>query len=66
MLYAIQSQDDYLITYYEKENKVVIMLPQTKETVTNTRTPISDRKVDIDDNELTLLLNVARLIFNKR
>ena len=66
MIYAIQSQDDYLITYYKKENKVVIMLPQTMETITNTRTPKSDRRVDVNDNELTLLLNVARLIFNKR
>lgn len=66
MTYAIQSKDDYLITYYKKQNQVIITLPQTMETMTNTRTPYCYRKVDVSDEELTLLLNVARMIFNGR
>lgn len=65
MNYAIQSQDDYLITYHKEKNQIVITLPQTMETMTNTRTPYCYRRVDVSDEELTLLLNVARMIFNR-
>lgn len=66
MNYAIQSSDDYLIRYYKKHNQVVITLPQTMETMTSTRTPYHYRRVDVSDEELTLILNVARMIFNRK
>lgn len=65
MNYAIQSSDDYLIRYYKKHNQVIITLPQTMETMTSTRTPYCHRRVDVSDEELTLILNVARMIFNR-
>ena len=58
-------EDGYMIIYDKNRNQVHIHLPQTKETMENTVKPCSDRKVNINQSELTLLMNVARLIFNR-
>ena len=61
----IVTEDGYTIAYNKEYNDILIVLPQTKETITNTRGAVVDRKVDISREELTLLMNVARLIINR-
>lgn len=61
----IISEDGYTISYNKTYNDILIILPQTKTTITNTIGEVVDRKVDISQSELTLLLNVARLIFKR-
>lgn len=53
----------YLLIYYKNRNQIVISLPQTSKTLTNTLEPVVDRRVDVEEKELAILLNVTQYIF---
>lgn len=53
----------YTLVYYKSRNQIVIGLPQTWETLTNTLEPVVDRRIDVTEQELDILLRVTNLIF---
>lgn len=53
----------YSLVYYKNRNQIVIGLPQTWRTMTNTIEPVVDRKVDVEDKDLAILLTAAQAIF---
>ena len=57
--------DGYSLMYDEKHNRIIIGLPQTMETATNTIGQIADRRTDVSETDLIILLNIAQLIFHK-
>lgn len=57
--------DGYSLMYDEKCNYIRIGLPQTMETATNTIGQIVDRRTDVTETDLMVLLNIAQLIFHK-
>lgn len=58
--------DGYSIQYEKKANRIVISLPQTMETVTNTTTLIINRKNEFTDSELCAILSVTKAIVEGR
>lgn len=58
--------DGYSIEYIKNANTIVISLPQTMETVTNTITAIINRKHDFTDSELCAILSVTKAIAEGR
>ena len=58
--------DGYSILYEKKANRIVISLPQTMETVTNTTTLIINRKYEFTDSELCAILSVTKAIVEGR
>ena len=59
------TDDGYGLVYYKNRNLIEIYLPQTPYTATNTITDPVDRKIDLSDSELNLLLQLARKICRK-
>ena len=57
--------DGYSLFYDKGKNKISIHLPQTVYTTTNTIEPVVDRKVDVDEKDLAIVLGVAMAIFRK-
>ena len=57
--------DGYSLIYDEKHNRLVISIPPTMETATDTVTPIADRRIDVSETDLMVLLNIVQLIFHK-
>ena len=47
---------DYSIEQYTNQNKIIITLPQTAATVTNTTIPFSHRKTELTNRELAMIL----------
>ena len=47
---------DYSIEQLIQQNKIIITLPQTMETMTNTTIPFSYRKNKLTDTQLAMLL----------
>ena len=58
--------DGYYLIYDKCKNRIVIILPQTMETVTNTRDAVKDRKIDITADEQSCILNVVKAVFERR
>ena len=61
----ILSKDGYALQYFPKKNKIIITMPQTVYTLTDTVSPVVDRKTDVPDGQLTLLLTVTKMLFRK-
>ena len=59
------ASNNYYLNYYPNLNQIVIRLPQTWRTLTNTTTPIIDRRTDVKESDLMCLLQVAQVIFCK-
>ena len=59
------TDDGYSLVYDKKRNCIVIGLPPTLETATDTATKIADRRTDVKEADLTVLLGVTELIFHK-
>lgn len=55
----------YILNYKPKENQIVIMLPQTISTLTNTVSPVADRRIDISHEEEAMILNLVKAIMEK-
>ena len=56
--------DDYTLSFYPNKNQIVINLPQTLLTTTNTIPPIRDRRTDITESDLSCLLFMTKILFN--
>ena len=59
------TSDGYALTYHKSRNQIVICLPQTYETATNTVEQPVDRRTDVEEKDLWVLLNIAMLIFHQ-
>lgn len=57
--------DGYSIEHYPNSNQIVITMPQTTQTITNTIEKITNRRTDITHNELTALLVCAKAMVEK-
>ena len=57
--------EEYSLTYDKNHNRIVINLPQTFETVNSTYEQILDRRTDVEEKDLLVLLNVVKLIYCK-
>ena len=60
------TSDGYALTYYKSRNQIIICLPQTCATATNTYEQVVDRRTDVQETDLAVLLNIVKLIFHKR
>lgn len=58
--------DGYSIEYLKNANTIVIKLPPTMETITNTMVLPTDRRSDITDTELGAILLAAKAIAERR
>ena len=58
--------DGYSLIYDMDKNRIVIRLPQTMRTLTNTLDAVTDRKIDINESEQSLILNVVKAVFERR
>lgn len=54
--------DGYSILYEKNRNKITILMPQTRETLNNTYSLPSNRKVDFTDAELSSILYMVKMI----
>ena len=55
--------DGYRIMQYVTRNQIVITLPQTWDTLTNTVAPIADRRKVLTDLEEAALLTAVKAMF---
>lgn len=55
--------DGYSLTQYVNQNQIVINLPQTRNTLTNTVTPVADRRKVLTDLEEAALLTAVKAMF---
>lgn len=62
----IITNDGYAIEQYPKQNQIVINLPQTNSTITNTNGTIATRKEKLTTEELTLILTLVRLLMGEK
>ena len=52
--------DGYGLIYYKSLNQIVISLPQTYATITNSVEQPQKRRVDVEDTEMTILLLMVK------
>lgn len=55
----------YALTYDKKHNYINILLPQTQGTLESTARPLSVRRTDVTESDLMVLLQMAKIIFEK-
>lgn len=55
--------EGYSIQEYPKQNKIVIFLPQTIKTCTNTVREIEERKDELSNMEQSIILTVVKSIY---
>ena len=58
--------EGYILVYEPLSNSIIITLPQTMETLTNTVSEIVDRRIDISREEEATILNVVKAIMEKK
>ena len=56
---------DYALTYDKNRNYINILLPQTQGTLESTARPLSNRRTDVAESDLMVLLQVTKIIFEK-
>lgn len=56
--------DDYTIEEYTKQNKIVITIPQTFNTCTNTLEPIARRKDKLSDTDKLIILSIIKTMYS--
>lgn len=57
------TSEGYTLFYSPGENRIVIHLPQTMETATNTVAPIANRRTDIKESDMCCLLTMTKILF---
>ena len=62
----IVTNDGFSIMYEKRANRIIISLPQTMETASNTVAMIVNRKSNFTDSELAAILSVAKAIAEGR
>ena len=60
----IVSSEGYSLIYHKGKNQIIITLPQTDKTPTNTVEPPVKRKLDMNEAEAALLLGMVKSFFN--
>lgn len=55
--------DSYSIEQYPNKNRIVITLPQTLVTLTDTASPIAERRISLDERELATLLGIVKRMY---
>ena len=58
--------DGYSIIEHINKNQIVITLPQTLKTLTNTVTPIVERRTQLTDAELTAILMAIKAMYEAK
>lgn len=56
----IKTSDGYFIEQFVSQNKIVILLPQTPETLNSTMGPVSNRKKELSKDELMYILMMVK------
>ena len=56
----IKTSDGYSIEQFVDQNKIVIVLPQTSETLNSTMGPVSDKKKELSKDELLYILMIVK------
>ena len=54
--------EGYSVEYVPKNNQIVITLPQTIKTINNTVQMVTNRKMDITDDDLALIMSLVKYI----
>lgn len=54
--------EGYSVRYIPKDNQIIINLPQTFKTINNTTQMVADRKMDITDDDLGLIMSLVKYI----
>ena len=54
--------DGYTVEYFPKNNQIVITLPQTFKTISNTVQMVVNRKVDITNDDLVPIMSLVKYI----
>lgn len=54
--------EGYSVRYVPKDNQIIITLPQTFKTINNTIQMVVDRKMDITDDDLALIMSLVKYI----
>lgn len=55
----IMTKNGYAIEQYPSRNEIIITLPQTEETLTNTITPVRKRKKKLNGEELAVIVTMV-------
>ena len=58
--------EGYAIEQYPLQNRIVIALPQTADTIQDTRTMPQNRRVKLSSEELTEILFVVKRMYERR
>lgn len=58
--------EGYMLVYEPLSNSIIITLPQTIHTLTNTVSEIVDRRVDISSEEEATILDVVKDIMKRK
>lgn len=57
--------DGYYLNYYPERNQIVITMPQTMQTLTNTVSMVMNRRVSITREEEAVIVNVVKAIMER-
>lgn len=60
------TSDGYSIRQDIVKNRIVITLPQTWSTISNTVSPICNRKIELSEGDEVMLLSIIRHMFEKQ
>ena len=58
--------EGYFLNYERKNNRIVIMLPQTLETLTNTTSMVTNRRTHLTQSEETIILMTVKAIMERK
>ena len=58
--------DGYTIEYYKNRNQIIIGLPQTMQTATNTISMVTNRKVDLTDEDQLIILSMVKYVMEAK
>jgi len=54
---------NYFLT--KEQNRLIIDLPQTVETLTSTTSPIEDRRIELTSSEYAIILEIVKRMYTK-
>ena len=58
--------EGYLLIYDRANNRIVIQLPQTLETITNTVSMVSNRRTYLTSSEKSIILQTVKAIMERK
>ncbi len=59
------ASDGYAIEFYRQSNKIIIIMPQTLETLTSTAAMVSNRK-NLDSGDLKAILVLVKTLCERK